>query len=333
MENEASALAKTLHKDPRVRKLLLDLVEEIERKFTFSLREIAEKNGISYNKASRIVERFSADGSLRIRAVPRYPALGLEPILVIANPKDGAWLDRAKRMLYLKCFGTVYGGGRRAALLIVPPPGTIEDNLGYIEREVGPVEEHFMLERELISRPDLDLVEAEGVPWGRLRPVEIRKHVGRCAFDRVDLEALAELEKSGLKRLTELSRILGVNRKTLEYRLRTRVKNLLEGFSLELRLWPRELAPESLFVVKGAEQEEIATLSTAPYPVRTLVGRDAAVVLIQLPCREKLGFLERISEIGEWKEYYLSGDWGVRSVPVEALVGKSAWTTRVSRAS
>ncbi len=330
MKREKEIAMKILRKDPRVRRLLMDLPKELSEKFTFSLRDLAKRHNISYGRISKIIERWHKNNILKIKAVPNYHVLGLRLLFVFVEPKTENWIEKAEEMLYFRFGGWVYGNGKYALMLFTPPLNKVEDHLTYIEENIGKMKDYYILNRLLPANPNLNYLFEGKTPWNKLPIREAREVLYRIVFDRLDILSLSKLERDGLVRITDLSRELKTNRKTLEYRLRTRVRNLIEGFSLELNLFEYDEAPKYLFVIWGDHVYKLSSAAASPYPTEVYLGDKIAAMLIDLPSKERLGFLDYISSLGEWREYQVAPDWKSRPLPVKALAGKNMWMSVIT---
>ncbi|MCD6457417.1 MAG: hypothetical protein J7K82_01075 [Thermoproteales archaeon] len=330
MKKEKEAAIKALRKDGRVRKLLTEIPKELSEKFTFSLRDLAKRHNISYGKTSKLIERLYRNKVLVIKAIPNYHVLGLKPIFLIVKPEIENWLDKAFKMTYFKFGSWIYGNGKYALITLIPPLDKIKNHLSYVEANIGKIKEYHILNRLLPAAPNLDYLFEAKTPWNKLPMREAREVLYRIVFDKIDIESLSRLEQDGLTKITDLARDLKINRKTLEYRLRTRVRNIIEGFSMHLNVFQYEEAPKYMFVVSGDHIFKLSSLVASPYPTELYMGDKIAIALINLPSKERLDFLEYLSTIGEWFEYQVAPGGKCLPLRVKALVGKNKWADSIT---
>ncbi|RLE73412.1 MAG: hypothetical protein DRJ37_00360 [Thermoprotei archaeon] len=328
---ERKRYIKLLMKDEKIRNLIIGLAKQLNQEIIADLKVLAERYQIPYSKAWRVVNFLRTAGVLTLKAEPNYPALGLTPILYIIDIDTENWLEHANKLLYLKYAVEAYGKGRRALLLITAPSDIMKEHIEYIESNIGKIVEYYVFDHAVIGVPNLNYLTVDKVPWHEIPVVFYDKVRSKRKFDKLDISIIASLERDAPKKVSEISEELKVNRKTIEYRMKSRVAPLIEGFQLRLSLWPFDIAPRLAVVVKGSEAHRLITIMSSSYPSAVYLGRNIAFGIIQLPCKERVNFARYLSTIGEWEEYILELNEIRRTLPVEAVVEPGNWVEKVSK--
>jgi len=328
---ERKRYIKLLMKDEKIRNLIVGLAKQLNQEIIADLKVLAERYQIPYSKAWRVINFLRSTGVLTLRAEPNYPALGLTPTLYIVEAHTEKWMEQADKMLYLKYAVGAYGKGRRAILLVAAPSDTIKKHVEYIESKIGKIVEYYVFNHVVVGVPNLNYLTIDKVPWEEIPLIVYDKVRSKRKFDKLDISIIASLEKDAPKKVSEISEELKVNRKTIEYRMKSRVAPLIEGFQLRLNLWSLDIAPKLAIIVRGGEANRLTTITSSTYPSTVYVGKNIAFGVIQLPCRERINFARYLSTIGEWEEYILEPNEMKRTLPVNAVIEPGNWMDEVSR--
>jgi len=304
-------------------RLLSEFAAQLSDRVVPRISAVARKCGVPVSTAHKLLTDYPR---VTINAIPCYPALGLVPTFVLARVERRDWVERAREMLYVKYVAKAYPG-RRGVVMLVPPPDLVEECVEYLG-EAGEVEEGYVPERALLPKPRFELLDRLGeledlaeVPEAELE----RREEGSVPFDLLDLRILAKLEKRYCYP-SDIYSGLGVCRKTVEMRMKKRVRHLIEGFGV--RLWVEDVAaaPLSLLFVEGGSPARVASL---PLPVAIFEGGERWVAALKLPRGLRLPLHRYLSrEAADVREYVLDPSFFTHfTVPYNAWEG--AWARRV----
>ena len=309
------------------------LLDQLNMTLTYNVNDLARRLNVSYTVAWRIAEKIKGKRVASIRAIPNYDILGLKLVAGIASIENKNWLNDFKRMTYVHYYAPIYGtGGRRAFFVLYPPKGLEDEALGTVEKLVGPVEQHFPIERVLTTKierygwpPKVDWEKALSNWYSVYAPSQ--RVAGTVRFDQVDLLVLSRLQEQGLWKVIDLARAVNLARKTMEYRLRQRVRWMVGGFKADLWSYARD-APIVALLAEGKGSETLAALATIPYPSTVMIGKDSSVAILALPEEEHYPFFRTLSEyVSEWRMYFIDKEATYKfAVPKKALTEKATWT-------
>jgi len=311
-------------KGPRRLEFVRELVVDLSENVCPNISRVAAKCGIPVSTAWRIYKSLISSFDTLIRAFCHYPNLRLKPVFVVLKPKSRSWLEHAIRFTYVTYVTVGYDRGEVGLMQLSTPPELIEETLRAIREHLGEVREYYVFDRAVVGVPDFSALTGDL----RLDKIEVRllrRPVEYVNFDRLDLTILAKLQGRPYTP-SELASALGVNRKTLEYRLKRRVSKLIEGFAVHLM--SDKLGIKSMIFAKG-DPEGLLPLACLPFPHSMYVSDELVGLAALLPCSAYTELLKEISKHSEWVDYRLDPRIFKRyRVPVEALV-EGKWTRRV----
>jgi len=327
---EKKRYIKLLLKDEKIRNLVMGIAKQLNQEIIVDLKVLAERFKIPYSKAWRVVNFLQSNNILTLKAKPNFPALGLTPALFIVESQSREWKQQVEKMLYLRFASQAYGKGRKLIMLVAAPPDTLKKHIEFIEAKIGKIVEYYILEHAVIGIPNLNFLTMDKVPWEEIPIIYYDKIRSKKKFDKIDISIIASLEKRAPKKVSEISEELKLIRKTVEYRMKSRVSLLLEGFQLKLSLWHTDVAPFYAILVKSGDVYKLSALTSSVYPTNVYVGKDVAFAIIQLPCKEKVNFARFLSTIGDWEEYILEYDSIKKTLPVKAVKETGTWMEKVT---
>ncbi len=312
------------------------LLDQLNMTLTYNVNDLARRLEVSYTVAWRIAEKIKGKRVATLKAVPNYDILGLRLVAGIATIENKNWLEDAKRLTYIHYYAPIYGtGGKKAFFVLYPPRGLEEVALEALEKVIGPVEFHIPVERILTAKierygwpPKVDWERALENWYSVYAPTQ--RVAGTVRFDAVDLLVLSKLQEQGLWKVIDLARAVKLARKTMEYRLRQRVRWMVGGFKADLWSYAKD-APIIALFAEGRGSETIAALATIPYPNTVMIGRGSALATLALPEEEHYPFFRALSEyVPDWKMYFLDRSAAYKfAVPKKALTEKGIWTKEV----
>ncbi|RLE92958.1 MAG: hypothetical protein DRN04_08680 [Thermoprotei archaeon] len=307
VKNSEEEELKEIEFDKRYLEFLKLLVRYLNKTPILNLSTIAREANVSVATAWRLFHlRFGRKG-IELRVEPCYPNLRLRPfVFIVKSTKNLLEED----IPYALATYRAYKGFRGYLVFSAVP----EEYLSQVEdymKKLGQVVEYYELDRHLVTDISFDFYLTKELP----SEVPIyQTPLKRVDFDDLDLRILATMQELQLYP-SKIASKLGGNKKTIEYRIKRRVKFLIEGFRA---YFPPRIDKEKFtyaYIVRGSNKE-FPRISCLPFIKTAISGRSTLFAIASVPHEYKRLFLDLLSDIGEWIEIYL-GEFKEKPVPYE----------------
>jgi len=242
------------------------------------------------------------------------------------------WLEKAKKFNYKRFIAEGFGkGGKRGMIAFYCTEDLLEEHLEAVNKNLGDILSYGTYTYIVPNKPRIELID-NPITYDVLEGLDIvyePKEPLITKYDKLDLMILTELQKQGLLRVVELADLVKSSRKVVEYRLRRRVKHLIEGYSLKF-IYDRKV-PLTMYLMKGPNAKKLTRFSALPVPVTVYMSDDSTIVIAALSEREKVEILKFMSNLGEWEEYLLTPEtWSEYPLPIDMFDEKTNdWIKKV----
>ncbi len=308
------------------------VLDQLNMTLTYNVKDLARKLNVSYTVAWRIVEKIKGRRMALLKAIVNYEILGLSLVTGIAEIRNENWLEDAKKLTYIHYYAPAYGtGGKKALFVLYPPKGLENESLKAVEKVIGPVTEHYLMDRALPAK-----IEKNGWPpkldWSRVLEnwysiyAPSQRVSGTVKFDSTDLLVLSKLQEQGLWKVIDLAREVKLARKTMEYRLRQRIRWMVTGFKADMWSFAKN-APVIAIIAENRGFEQLSGLASIPYPSAVLIGKNSAAAFVAVPLEEQYPFLRALARhIDRWKLYFIDIEHARKfTVPISAVTERGTW--------
>ncbi|RLE81458.1 MAG: hypothetical protein DRJ52_04175 [Thermoprotei archaeon] len=292
--------------DERYVEFLRLLVRHLNKTPILNLSTIARDAKVSVATAWRLFHlRFEKKGvELRLEAC--FPNLRLKPYVFFIKSTRNLVKEEIPYALGVY---QAYRGFKGFLVVSSIPEEYTSKAVDYMEK-YGQVVDHYELDRCFVTEVNYDFYYTKTpLTEAQLYQAPLR----RIDFDDLDLRILAAMQELQLYPSKIANRLKG-NKKTIEYRIKRRVKFLIEGFRAYL---PPKQEVEKFtyaYVVKGPS-ESFVKVASLPFVKTAIAGKDTLFLIASVPDEYKGVFLEIMSDVGEWTEAYLGPVFAEKTIP------------------